>query len=60
MPPVGVEPTLCYQNWILSPARLPIPPQRRALRISQRQLILNQSRAWVKSNFRNNACNEAM
>jgi Phage integrase, N-terminal SAM-like domain len=24
---VGVEPTLCHQNWILSPARLPIPPR---------------------------------
>ena len=28
MPPVGVEPTLPNGNWILSPARLPIPPQR--------------------------------
>ncbi len=28
MPPVGVEPTLPCGNWILSPARLPIPPQR--------------------------------
>ena len=28
MPPVGVEPTLSCENWILSPARLPIPPQR--------------------------------
>lgn len=28
MPPVGVEPTLPYGNRILSPARLPIPPQR--------------------------------
>jgi hypothetical protein len=31
MPPVGVEPTLPYGNWILSPARLPIPPQRLVL-----------------------------
>jgi hypothetical protein len=23
---VGIEPTLCCQNWILNPARLPIPP----------------------------------
>ena len=23
---VGIEPTLCHQNWILSPARLPVPP----------------------------------
>ena len=27
--PVGVEPTLSCENWILSPARLPIPPQSR-------------------------------
>ncbi len=26
---VGVEPTLCHQNRILSPARLPIPPRPR-------------------------------
>jgi hypothetical protein len=24
---VGIEPTLCHQNWILSPARLPVPPR---------------------------------
>ena len=23
---VGIEPTLCHQNWISSPARLPVPP----------------------------------
>ena len=23
---VGIEPTLCHHNWILSPARLPVPP----------------------------------
>ena len=27
VPRVGIEPTLCYQNWILNPARLPIPPE---------------------------------
>ncbi len=27
---VGVEPTLCYQNQILSLARLPIPPRPQA------------------------------
>ena len=26
VPWVGIEPTLCCQNWILNPARLPIPP----------------------------------
>src|SRR6202047_4760456 len=25
----GVEPALCRQNWILSPARLPVPPRPR-------------------------------
>ncbi len=25
----GVEPALCHQNWILSPARLPVPPRPR-------------------------------
>lgn len=28
VPVVGVEPTLSNENWILSPARLPIPPHR--------------------------------
>ena len=25
---VGIEPTLCCQNWILNPARLPVPPPK--------------------------------
>ncbi len=28
VPWVGIEPTLCCQNWILNPARLPVPPPR--------------------------------
>jgi hypothetical protein len=32
VPEVGLEPTLCYQNWILNPARLPISPLRQDLR----------------------------
>ena len=28
VPGGGIEPPLCCQNWILSPARLPIPPSR--------------------------------
>ena len=28
VPGEGIEPSLCRQNWILSPARLPIPPSR--------------------------------
>jgi hypothetical protein len=30
VPVEGIEPTLCCQNRILSPARLPVPPHRRA------------------------------
>ena len=32
VPEVGLEPTLCCQNWILNPARLPISPLRQDLR----------------------------
>ncbi len=28
MPKAGLEPARCRQHWILSPARLPIPPLR--------------------------------
>jgi hypothetical protein len=28
LPTEGIEPTLTCVNWILSPARLPIPPRR--------------------------------
>lgn len=31
VPPVGIEPTLCRQNEILSLARLPISPQRQEI-----------------------------
>ena len=31
VPGGGIEPPLCCQNWILSPARLPIPPSRLGL-----------------------------
>ena len=30
VPRVGIEPTLCCQNWILNPARLPVPPPKQA------------------------------
>ena len=57
MPPVGVEPTLCYQNWILSPARLPIPPQRRftATHYFKPIVLLSQVlRAAMTRNFQDN------
>lgn len=28
IPRVGIEPTRCHHHWILSPARLPVPPPR--------------------------------
>ena len=28
VPGGGIEPPLCHQNWILNPARLPVPPSR--------------------------------
>lgn len=31
MPPAGIEPALCCQNGILSPARLPVPPWRHSI-----------------------------
>ena len=30
VPAEGIEPTLCCQNRILSPTRLPVPPRRRS------------------------------
>ena len=35
VPGVGIEPTLHYWNWILNPARLPIPPSGQIHRISR-------------------------
>jgi hypothetical protein len=34
----GIEPALCRQNWILSPARLPVPPRPRSREIVALQL----------------------
>ena len=31
VPTGGIEPPLCCQNWILNPARLPLPPRRQPL-----------------------------
>src|SRR5262249_61412099 len=54
---VGVDPTLCHQNWILSPARLPVPPRprraissgdglRRPARSSYQRASRSQSSRW--------------
>ena len=37
LPTEGIEPTHCCQYWILSPARLPIPPRRL---FARRQLLI--------------------
>ena len=39
MPEVGVEPTRAEAHWILSPARLPIPPLRHCYNNKQTFLI---------------------
>lgn len=33
VPKGGIEPPLCCQNWILNPARLPVPPLRHQIHI---------------------------
>ncbi len=33
VPAVGIEPTLCHQNWILDPAHRPVPPRPRYRRV---------------------------
>ena len=38
VPRVGLEPTLCHHNRILSPARLPIPPPRQGAGIIARKI----------------------
>ena len=44
VPEVGLEPTLCCQNWILNPARLPISPLRHGEAQSIAELIILKSR----------------
>ena len=39
---VGIEPTLCHQNRILSPARLPVPPRPRTVTLSTGGKARNQ------------------
>ncbi len=36
---VGIEPTLCHQNRILSPARLPVPPRPQVPPYSEAKFI---------------------
>src|SRR2546430_1387632 len=37
LPAEGLEPTRSCDHWILSPARLPIPPRRRALSLNHEE-----------------------
>ena len=55
VPRAGIEPALCCQNWILNPARLPVPPP--GLNFSQGAqmytIILNELLAisdWIRKN----------
>ena len=45
MPRGGIEPPLPHGNWILSPARLPIPPPRRQFILKPRQSLRACQRA---------------
>ena len=40
VPKAGIEPALCCQNWILNPARLPIPPLRLLLESAKIQKLI--------------------
>jgi hypothetical protein len=73
---VGIEPTLCHQNWILNPARLPVPPRPHGAADSPLKLCTystpsvistrsrshrpNQLNAENQTNFRNAATNRRM
>ena len=43
VPGGGIEPPLPFKNWILSPARLPIPPSRHG-----RTRIIHETHAGIK------------
>src|ERR1700730_18115472 len=48
LPTEGNEPTLTCVNWILSPARLPIPPRR----LVRRQLVIRLPRNARRNQYR--------
>ena len=50
VPEVGLEPTLCCQNGILNPARLPISPLRQGF-ARRRVYICTHVRASISVNF---------
>ena len=50
MPVAGVEPAPCCQDWILSPARLPIPSHRRP------NVIISYFSGFCKWFFEKSAC----
>ncbi len=41
VPGAGIEPVLCCQNWILNPARLPVPPPGQNIISSEIQREIN-------------------
>ena len=54
---VGLEPTLCCQNWILNPARLPIPPHPHKCR--RRIRFLTLARLPIPPRGRRNLCDHS-
>ena len=64
MPAEGLEPTRSCDHWILSPARLPIPPRRRKqLEATKLPSDLKRSdeierlqTSWRSENFAKNDC----
>ena len=53
MPAEGIEPTRSCDHWILSPARLPVPPRRREeIKLQNRNLSSSASRCARRSDER--------
>jgi hypothetical protein len=48
VPGEGVEPSLPCGNWILNPARLPIPPSGQVVFQNDRNLSFLQERSFLK------------
>ena len=53
VPEAGLEPAPCRQDWILSPARLPIPSFRQRFTDGIIQQIINKIKCYFKHFKRN-------
>ncbi len=51
VPKVGIEPTLCFQNWILNPARLPVPPLRHSTSEIYQPFVCSSGLQILQVNF---------